>query len=638
MAPPDGGPAAPPPTDPRRPSPEPDSDAPLADTLRSFPAGDDATVVVGGPGLGGGEAELSVGVDPAGDEHQTFLKFTVTGTGPVTGASLLLTVADPSADGGTLHHLDNDAWDEASIDGTTFPADAGDAIAGASSGDLAGRTLIELDVSSVVTGDGVYTFVLRGGATGLARYHATEAGPGTAPELAVTSASPGPSADWYVSPDGPGDGDGRSWATAWPDLDRIEWGAIDPGHVIALDGGGPGQVRIYAEPLRVGASGTEADPITIRLGTEGQAVLDGGGDLLPGCSNTEDTSFRASAHSRGVNTLNHDWIVFDGTKRAGIVIRDFQTGMRIDRGSVGITVRGLEITNNGFQQAMGDSNYPGWQGWGPNGPGVNLGGSRITFDGVDIHDNGQDAIQSLYTNATYPENNLGDVVITNSWLHNTRALTEVLGNGVPAPDEKALPFNFCSHTDALQIYGGNQVSGIEITDSVLGPGMVQNIMIGTSTSLGVTDVVLRDVLLLSATHNGIIQKDNGPFVDDDWTLDRVTAYCPHTIQCLRLAAGQNHEVIDSIVVGRGPSDETNINWVEEPGPATGGNCRWHTRGHDTKIAGAEVDPGLTGASPSVADYFDPGGDYAPTNPDCAGSRLTSIAAIRWPAPDRPLGG
>jgi hypothetical protein len=78
---------------------------------------------------------------------------------------------------------------------------------------------------------------------------------------------------FYVSRNG-NNADGLSWATAWNELSRINWGAVAPGDTILVDGGavacpalGPGYNcgMVYNSTLSVNKSGTSGAPITIRL-------------------------------------------------------------------------------------------------------------------------------------------------------------------------------------------------------------------------------------------------------------------------------------------------------------------------------------------------------------------------------------
>ncbi|MEM7803116.1 MAG: hypothetical protein AAF633_28255, partial [Chloroflexota bacterium] len=82
---------------------------------------------------------------------------------------------------------------------------------------------------------------------------------------------------FYVSPFGD-NSDGRSWRSAWSELDQINWDVVEPGATIFLDGG-LYSMR-YETPLVIGKSGTANSPITIMLslerGRNGQVEIFGG--------------------------------------------------------------------------------------------------------------------------------------------------------------------------------------------------------------------------------------------------------------------------------------------------------------------------------------------------------------------------
>jgi len=72
---------------------------------------------------------------------------------------------------------------------------------------------------------------------------------------------------FYVSPGG-NNQDGRSWATAWRELDQIAWSSVKPGDTILL---APDR---YESSLVVKASGTANAPI--RFEARGDVVIFGG--------------------------------------------------------------------------------------------------------------------------------------------------------------------------------------------------------------------------------------------------------------------------------------------------------------------------------------------------------------------------
>jgi hypothetical protein len=108
------------------------------------------------------------GADPAlwadaRTAKRTFLRFHVTGTGtqPVLGATLRLRVADatdaPSDSGGHIRQISNCSWAELLMTWNTQPAIDGPVLDVA--GPVTSGDLVEFDVTSAITGDGLYCFV-----------------------------------------------------------------------------------------------------------------------------------------------------------------------------------------------------------------------------------------------------------------------------------------------------------------------------------------------------------------------------------------------------------------------------------------------------------------------------------------------
>ncbi len=84
---------------------------------------------------------------------------------------------------------------------------------------------------------------------------------------AVQAGGPAQGQSFYVSKAG-SNANGKSWATAWNELDQINWTAVQPGDTIFLDGGMTKMV--YTTILTVGTNGTEAAPILIQRATEAE--------------------------------------------------------------------------------------------------------------------------------------------------------------------------------------------------------------------------------------------------------------------------------------------------------------------------------------------------------------------------------
>jgi trimeric autotransporter adhesin len=116
-------------------------------------------------------------------QTDSFLRFAVGApAGSVSSAKLRLFVRDASPNGGVLFTADP-GWSESTLTwnsrppiGTTTIASAGSVVAG---------TWIEFDVTALVSGQGAYSFVIRGASGDVAYYDSEEAA--NKPQLVVTS-------------------------------------------------------------------------------------------------------------------------------------------------------------------------------------------------------------------------------------------------------------------------------------------------------------------------------------------------------------------------------------------------------------------------------------------------------------------
>jgi len=131
---------------------------------------------------------MQVEMNSVSDESYPFIKFNVTGiTGPVQSAKLRLRCTDGSSDGGSVFLVSNnyqgssDFWLETGLTWSNAPLITGSAldVAGAVS---AGFT-IELDVTTAVTGNGIYSFALKSANSNSALYSTKEGA--NKPELVI---------------------------------------------------------------------------------------------------------------------------------------------------------------------------------------------------------------------------------------------------------------------------------------------------------------------------------------------------------------------------------------------------------------------------------------------------------------------
>ena len=402
---------------------------------------------------------------------------------------------------------------------------------------------------------------------------------------------------FYVSRLG-NNSDGRSWASAWNELDQIDWRMIRPGARILLDGG---EVEMrYASTLAVNVSGSATRPIRIELSTEegrdGGVVIDGGrGATLPYCGQPTYAGDDDAAQAHGFLFDGASWVVVDGKKWRGISIRRHRrSGLYLERNTSNITMRNLEIFDNGAALKRSD-------GWFPSRPGVRLGGFGHTLDRLIVYDNGEDAIQSLWE-----DNNLADITISRSWLHNMRRHPTVNKSS-----------NYCTHADGIQIYDGGLISGITVDESVIGPGLTNGIIFGQTVVNGntwadVQDVTLRNTIFTKATDNAIYAYQDT--ASRNWVLENLTLDCTTTkYNCINIDTPQ-HNIRDTIIYGSQILLENGLDDFSN-------NCQWQADGF---TLGDNVDPqfaAINGVDPLAL------GDYVmPVDSPCAdkGASITSV--------------
>jgi hypothetical protein len=128
----------------------------------------------------GSSVEFVVDDSPVRD---TLLKFNVTGIGTrnVVSAKLRIYCLNPSPFGGTFYRVSNSTWSEATVNWNNAPA--ADATSLATLGAVAAGSWYEVDVTSLVSGDGTFSLKLSSTSADGAYYSSKE---GTnAPQLVI---------------------------------------------------------------------------------------------------------------------------------------------------------------------------------------------------------------------------------------------------------------------------------------------------------------------------------------------------------------------------------------------------------------------------------------------------------------------
>ena len=157
-------------------------------TTLTFPVTDDATISQASPATNYGSATRLVADHSPVNDFLT--KFTVSGTAgcQITGAQLRLTVGSTSEDnsvhGGDVFGVTSTAWSQGTVTWNTAPAPAGSAVA--SLGAVALNTTYLVNVTPLVTGDGVVTIRVSNTSSDGVRYFSREGSTTQAPQLQVT--------------------------------------------------------------------------------------------------------------------------------------------------------------------------------------------------------------------------------------------------------------------------------------------------------------------------------------------------------------------------------------------------------------------------------------------------------------------
>lgn len=112
---------------------------------------------------------------------RTYLRFTVTGvSGPITSAKLRIYANSSSSTGHEVHGVSDNTWGETTINFTNAPT-VGAPVG--TSGSFSGGGYVEVDVTSLITGNGTYSLALTGPGSTAISYASRESA--TKPELVV---------------------------------------------------------------------------------------------------------------------------------------------------------------------------------------------------------------------------------------------------------------------------------------------------------------------------------------------------------------------------------------------------------------------------------------------------------------------
>lgn len=121
-------------------------------------------------------------VDGTDDPREAYLRFSVNAAGAIRKAVLRLYVTDGSKDGPKLYRAANTTWSESTIIWNNRPGVTGPVLGNL--GKVNDKVWVEYDVTSTVTGNGTYSFVLVGDSTESVEFSSREGS--NKPQLVLT--------------------------------------------------------------------------------------------------------------------------------------------------------------------------------------------------------------------------------------------------------------------------------------------------------------------------------------------------------------------------------------------------------------------------------------------------------------------
>ncbi len=150
----------------------------------TFAATADATIRSGAPTTNYGTSS-SISVDSSPSEHG-LMKFSVTGIGTRTVATAKLRLFNVGASdtGGVFSATSDTSWTETGVTWDNAPATLGTPVA--TLGSVGTNTWYEVDLSSLIRADGVYSLRITTPSTDGAKWRSRDADPGVTPQLVVT--------------------------------------------------------------------------------------------------------------------------------------------------------------------------------------------------------------------------------------------------------------------------------------------------------------------------------------------------------------------------------------------------------------------------------------------------------------------
>lgn len=340
------------------------------------------------------------------------------------------------------------------------------------------------------------------------------------------SSLPASATDYFVSRNG-SNGDARSWATAWSELNQIDWARITEGDVIYVDGGTTRMV--YNTPL---IGGPWIHGFTVRAGYhqqhDGQVVIDGQG-------NQQSWGISMGAGPCSVTAR----------KRSGILVTGWFHGVGLSSPQTNL-LKHVEIYGNRRN-------------------GVFVNGQNAVVDQCIVHDNGTELIGTanlaanvLFMPVFQAPNNQN--IVRNSWIYNSRQ----------------------DYADGV-VDRGTTISTVTniVRHCVIGPGLRDGYR--AETGIG----VVADSLLLNASRNSIGFMVHGGGIEKCTTVMTKKNAAGRVHECLYARQGNQNELLiaEQSVFFRG-----NVNAPADMTHYVNSNKQFQVTGNTMILAPTQEDP------------------------------------------------
>ncbi|MBX9669791.1 MAG: hypothetical protein K2X93_19360 [Candidatus Obscuribacterales bacterium] len=260
-----------------------------------------------------------------------------------------------------------------------------------------------------------------------------------------------PPVHYFVSKNGD-NSDGKSWETAWHEMDQIKWQQMKPFDDLTIDGGA--SKMVYRTPLRAALPWYNHDfefrtDFNIRVSTEtghnGQAIILGDGQPCAGIELSSGNPY------------------ISGMRRSGLIIRGWGLDgvliSGIHSGPGNLKLENLELSDNKRS-------------------GLLQNGGKVILRSSLVHDNGT----NLLVNRNSPNSEPTYSGFEKCWIYNSSYR-----------DSDGIDLGFD--------YGSRNQPGCRVRQCVIGPGLRNGLLHRGSTSDVGLD--LRDCLFINATTKNI---------------------------------------------------------------------------------------------------------------------------------------